>query len=290
MTELDRLKQDHAAVNVARDIYDRDYKGCDWKAMIGIMEKRIAKLEAEADPWREAKEMLADKALFRSGRSRLKPVAELYDHLTAENARLAKRVAELENPDVSDQDGYTLGDFAVLKTAQEIIRYAMDRNPDRFDDTRICRRAIAAIADFAEKVRHWRGLKNQLPYRWGSLGRDTAHLLDLSFDVTESPADYDPDLVRPIATPQPPSETAWVESELAKFIEADASAGFKDSREKFFDEPGPLDPARVLATARTYLNNSKDDMHGSISYLMWCHIKESQDAKPYRLKGGDDVG
>ena len=189
-TELERLRADLEVLERLWESVHFSECAIDFDKIKSRVRDKISSLEAEqADPWREAKEMLADKALFRSGRSRLKPVAELYDHLAAENARLEKRVKELENPEVSDPDAYTLGDFAVLKTAQEIIRYAMDRNPDRVDDTRICRRAIAAIADFAEKVRHWRGLKNQLPYRWGSLGRDTSHLLDLSFDVAESPAD-----------------------------------------------------------------------------------------------------
>ena len=251
-SELARLRAD---LEVIERYEGRMYALAAAKAEIG---NKIDKLEADADPWREAKEMLADKALFRSGRSRLKPVAELYDHLAAENARLEKRVAELEDPDVSDPDRYTLGDFAVLKTAQEIIRYAMDRNPDRFDDTRICRRAIAAIADFAEKVRHWRGLKNQLPYRWGSLGRDTAHLLDLSFDVTEPPSDYDPDLVRPIADMQPPFEGPIV--------------GFDPV----------LDPARVLATACGIMEEQGWIMNDRVREELKCG------AKPYPLKKGGE--
>jgi hypothetical protein len=58
VTELEQLRADLATVNAAREIYDRDYKGCDYEAMIGIMQKCIAKLEAEADPWAAPKRTL----------------------------------------------------------------------------------------------------------------------------------------------------------------------------------------------------------------------------------------
>lgn len=251
--EMNRLRADLEVLErYNQSIYLDDIKR--------VIRDKIARLEeAESDPWRDAKEFCDD---YRGDKERFGIVTAYIEHLTAENARLEKRVKELENPDVSDPDTHTLGDFAVLKTAQEIIRYAMDRNPDRFDDIRICRRAIAAIADFVEKVRCLRGLKNQLPYRWGSLGRDTAHLLDLSFDVTESPADYDPDIVRPIADMQPPFEGPIVGIEPV------------------------LDPARVLATAVAMMRET--GYKGNEMIYAMSHA--SKDAKPYRLKGGDDVG
>lgn len=90
MTELEQLKRDYATVNAARDIYDRDYKGCDWKAMIGIMEKRIAKLEAEADPWREAKASIIGPTTGYSGW--LISVIHYARHLESENAKLQSEI------------------------------------------------------------------------------------------------------------------------------------------------------------------------------------------------------
>ena len=88
MTELEQLKQDHATIKAAFDIYMRDYKGCDWKAMTGIMEKKIAKLEAEADPWREAKSRLEDLEGMEFHWDR--ELARYVRHLESENARLKK--------------------------------------------------------------------------------------------------------------------------------------------------------------------------------------------------------
>ena len=60
---------------------------------------KIARLEAEADPWREAKrlqvwlrEAINREVVFFGATQ----VSEYLDHLTSENARLTARVAELE--------------------------------------------------------------------------------------------------------------------------------------------------------------------------------------------------
>lgn len=97
MTELEQLKQDHATVKAAFDIYMRDYKGCDWIAMTGIMEKKIAKLEAEADPWLEAKECVdaIEKGRDVTVQWQLR-IARYVRHLESENAAKDARIAELE--------------------------------------------------------------------------------------------------------------------------------------------------------------------------------------------------
>lgn len=249
------------------------------------IENKIARLEAEADPWRDAKMRLVEFKLFTDDVGEFRPVKDYVDHLTAENDRLAKRVAELEaeikaeddadiadaekalaemvranqdmglyeaNADTSehkprrphdritmqrrikmqrrelrrlnkkmydqaferhrlkcriaeledglaaiDPDGYQLGDFRVMKTAQEIARYAMDRNMDQPVTVKTARRAIWAIKEFVEQARHWHGLSKLQPYRWTSLGRDDKNFIDQDFDTTESPCDYDPDAHKP---------------------------------------------------------------------------------------------
>lgn len=57
------------------------------------IQAKIARLEAEADPWREAWEFVEH---YRSMPNRPGQVAAFVDHLAAENARLAVRVEELE--------------------------------------------------------------------------------------------------------------------------------------------------------------------------------------------------
>lgn len=49
-----------------------------------------------------------------------------------------------------------------------------------------------------------------------------------------------------------------------------------------------LDPDRLMATARWFLNNSYKDTHEIIAYLIACHCGDSREAKPYKLKGGGD--
>lgn len=49
-----------------------------------------------------------------------------------------------------------------------------------------------------------------------------------------------------------------------------------------------LNPARVLATARWFLNNSDKDAHKIIAYLIMCHCGDSSNAEPYPLKGGEE--
>jgi hypothetical protein len=97
-SELERLRADLATIKAAQEIYKRDYPGCDAQAMIGIIEKRIARLEAEqADPWREAKEAIERyRGLDSKHWGLSKTVAEYVDYLTADRDRLAARVADLE--------------------------------------------------------------------------------------------------------------------------------------------------------------------------------------------------
>ena len=96
MSELDQLRADLAVLKAAMVIYERDYKGTDGRAVIGIVEAKIRKLEAEqADPWRGVKTILRGWWALGDDYTRTE-IARYFKHLTAENARLAARVAELE--------------------------------------------------------------------------------------------------------------------------------------------------------------------------------------------------
>lgn len=104
MSELDQLRSDLAVLEKYRDRYGNF--GC----AVDETKAAIREIESEqADPWREAKLFITettsecDTALLRG----------YVDHLTAENERLSKRVAELEKePEFTP---------AVLKRADEVL-------------------------------------------------------------------------------------------------------------------------------------------------------------------------
>lgn len=65
--------------------------------------------------------------------------------------------------------------------------------------------------------------------------------------------------------------------------------GVCESAKKAYDPI--LDPARVLATARQWLNHSDIQHHGYIGFMIDTHCRNTiSDAKPYRLKGVENGG
>ena len=88
--ELKRLRADLESVNGIRVRYQSDIR---LEEIRNDLFDKIAKLEADADPWREAKGLLIRYrgSLFDTGK-----MVAYSDHLAAENARLTARVAELE--------------------------------------------------------------------------------------------------------------------------------------------------------------------------------------------------
>ena len=89
--ELDRLRAD---LEVLRKFTE---DGIEWDLaeLIDVIETRVRKLEAEADPWREAREWI-EKCRETTTDIKTKRQIAFVDHLTAEVERLEKRVAELE--------------------------------------------------------------------------------------------------------------------------------------------------------------------------------------------------
>lgn len=88
--ELDQLR-------VRLDILNQYQHWVFTRDAIKSTQDKIARLEVEQDPWREAKEFASayrDPNAHKS--SNLQKLIAHYDHLTAENERLTKRVAELE--------------------------------------------------------------------------------------------------------------------------------------------------------------------------------------------------
>lgn len=130
MTELEQLRADLATIKAANEIYERDYRGCDAKAIIGIMEKKIAQLEAEAaDPCQQSRETIEH---WRKTGSMTVHVQH-FDHLTAENERLAKRVAELE-AEIKAEDDADIADAEkalaeMVQANQDMGLYEATGNP-----------------------------------------------------------------------------------------------------------------------------------------------------------------
>ena len=94
----------------------------------------------------------------------------------------AERARELEielnaQPDVPEPEDAYLSDFRVLKTAIEIVLYAMKSESNDYKQE-ICRQAVRLIKSFTEDVRMWNGLSDLEPYKWSSLGSGVDHLID----------------------------------------------------------------------------------------------------------------
>lgn len=94
MTEIERLRADLEAMERLWETVRFGESAGDFHRIKSKVRDKIAQLEAEAaDPWREAKEFCND---YRGDKGRFGIAAGYIDHLTAENERLTKRVAELE--------------------------------------------------------------------------------------------------------------------------------------------------------------------------------------------------
>jgi len=138
MSELDQLRADLAVLKAAMVIYERDYKGTDGRAVIGIVEAKIRKLEAEqADPWRGVKTILRGWWALGDDYTRTE-IARYFKHLTAENARLAARVAELEGSanltpvSLKRADEIRVGDRILgggkIRTVTDVLKDAKERS------------------------------------------------------------------------------------------------------------------------------------------------------------------
>ena len=102
--------------------------------------------------------------------------------LLGQYVEAAERARELEielnaKPDPPEPEDAYLSDFRVLKTAIEIVSYAMDSRARDFESA-ICTETKRLIRSFTENVRLWDGLDDLEPYLWSSLGSGEEHLVD----------------------------------------------------------------------------------------------------------------
>ena len=114
--------------------------------------------------------------------SRIAKIDKANTDLLGQYVEAAERARELEielnaQPDVPEPEDAYLSDFRVLKTAIQIVLYAMKSESNDYKQE-ICRQAVRLIKSFTENVRLWDGLDDLEPYLWGTPGSREEHLVD----------------------------------------------------------------------------------------------------------------
>lgn len=135
--ELERLKAD-------LEVLDRYHGYSILENARADLADKVAQMEAdEADPWREVKRFVEIarqcNAGLRTTWEQSRRLAEYIDHLTAENARLTARVAELE-AEAKAEDDEDLGD---AEEALANLKAFVSEFPPRREEDKSCR----SIAD-----------------------------------------------------------------------------------------------------------------------------------------------
>ena len=114
--------------------------------------------------------------------SRIAKIDKANTDLLGQYVEAAERARELEielnaKPDVPEPEDAYLGDFRVLKTAIQIVLYAMKQKRTDWQ-LEECKKTISMLRSFTEDVRMWNGLSDLEPYKWSSLGSGVDHLID----------------------------------------------------------------------------------------------------------------
>ena len=116
--------------------------------------------------------------------SQISRIAKANTDLLGQYVEVAERARELEielnaKPDPPEPEDACLSDFRVLKTAIEIISYAISQRAETTDfESAICMETKRLIRSFTENVRLWDGLDDLEPYLWNSPGAGEEHLVD----------------------------------------------------------------------------------------------------------------
>ena len=114
--------------------------------------------------------------------SRIAKIDKANTDLLGQYVEAAERARELEielnaQPDVPEPEDAYLSDFRVLKTAIEIVLYAMKSESNDYKQE-ICRQTVRLIKSFTENVKLRDGLEDLEPYLWGTPGSREEHLVD----------------------------------------------------------------------------------------------------------------
>lgn len=176
MTELEQLRADLATLEKAKEVaatLDGGFSDFRFRTLIDSLKQKIADLEAQHAPKDEwagprifVEEILADSSFSQ----RIIWLARYAKHLQA-------KVAELEEEIGANESVAYLGDFRVLKTAQDIAKYAGSNDIPSCQKA-FCRNLINSINDFTLYVRLWEGLHSLAPYKWSSVGLHDKHLIN----------------------------------------------------------------------------------------------------------------
>lgn len=179
MTEIEQLRADLATLEAAQETINQigknRYTSNYWVefAIVTDLKKRIADLEAQQAPkdeWADSRMFVQEILADSSFPQRLIWLARYAKHLQA-------KIAELEEEIGANESEAYLGDFRVLKTAQDIAKYAGSNDIPSCQKA-FCRNLINSINDFTLYVRLWEGLHSLAPYKWSSVGLHDKHLIN----------------------------------------------------------------------------------------------------------------
>lgn len=267
--QLEQLRTHLKAMEAIRETYDKD---ADFTTLVNNMRDKIARLEAEADPWREAKEVLKYWSDNAKGGELWVPevkVMAYVHHLTAEIAAKDERIAELEAalrriatvPDCGCVPCRGQCDSAEsLRVNAEEIREIARSAVESFKPVADMKPPASKPGRPHDRITMQRRIKMQRRElrRLNGMMRKYSHVIMMKdHDLEESH--------KKIADMVPPFEGPIVGIEPV------------------------LDPARVLATAAEAIDVAGYMLEKNTRHNVKVVMRNaSMYEKPYRLKGADD--
>ena len=267
-TELERLRADLEVFERYAERQPALHHECD------RITREIARLEAgQADPWREAKDYF-QRQKDREKDPRMLPLSgeakhalEYVDHLTADNERLAARVAELESNAVwgihSQVDGHLIKAFNTRAEAEA----ELEKEPPKFRFKEVkasCAKSIVkALSESKEYEDKYRVERDDAWRRVKELEAEIATADEITTDYSnfsQAAKEAYEKAHKTLADMQPPFEGPIVGLEPI------------------------LDPSRVLATAAD-MAYRRADFEFAKQCCSQMRAGEWKAAKPYRVKG-----
>lgn len=152
MTEIERLKQDHAAIKAVVSVHKK-YGQTTPAETVDYIERRIAELEAEASPWRDAKRILDNWSQLdeREHASKWK-VIEFNAHLESENEQLHARIAELAAELVSAKQAAQAQEIQANVNAELAAHKAKPQEVPPLDRWRVLATAVEILKDLSSRI------------------------------------------------------------------------------------------------------------------------------------------
>lgn len=169
LSQIEQLQADLATIQKAAEIAKKQgfhERTGNYDQVKLEIKGKIAELETQQEPpdeWADVKQHIDkvnDKDIFK----------RYIRHIEAKVAKLEEEIG------ANESEAY-LGDFRVLKTAQDIAKYAGSNDIPSCQKA-FCRNLINSINDFTLYVRLWEGLHSLAPYKWSSVGLHDKHLIN----------------------------------------------------------------------------------------------------------------